>query len=169
MWRPAGLELNTCAQGFSLLGIGELGRNSAAWPPFHDTQAQICCWLYSEQCSVPNCYYLDRAHPDHPPLTSRPPQTPWSVCVSSSMISFSCSDVSWVARHILCHSWNPSWCSVLHRPASIGRNIYVWNITCSFLSIQTYIHPSTILLPKILFSLLSSILFRIFQSLCTIV
>jgi len=45
-------------------------------------------------------------------------------------------------------------------------NIYGWNIINSILSIGTYINTSIILLPTILLSLLSSTLFRTFQSFC---
>jgi len=35
---------------------------------------------------------------------------PWSVYISSSMISFSCSEVSWADGLILQFSWKSSWC-----------------------------------------------------------
>ena len=48
-------------------------------------------------------------------------------------------------------------------------NIYGCNTINSILSIRTYINTSIILLPTILLSLLSSSLFRVFQSLCIMI
>jgi len=85
------------------------------------------------------------------------------------MISFSCSDISWVDGLILWHSWNSTQCYVFHRQATIGTNIYGWNTINSILSIRTYINTSIILWPTILLALLSSTIFWIVQSRCIII
>jgi len=51
----------------------------------------------------------------------------------------------------------------------IGTSIYGWNTINSILSIRTYINTNIILFPINLFSLLSSTIFRIFQSRCIII
>jgi len=92
-----------------------------------------------------------------------------SVFFSSSMISFSCLDVSWADGLIFRRSWNSLQCELHHRQATIGTNIYECNTINSIHSIRTYINTSIILWLTILFSLLSSTLFRTFQSLCIMI
>jgi len=90
----------------------------------------------------------------------------------SSMISFSCLDVSWADKLIFRRSWNSSQCEVFHREATIWTNSCGQNIINSILSIRTYINTSIILLPTILLFLLfslSSTLIRNFQSLCIMI
>jgi len=95
---------------------------------------------------------------------------PVSVFISSSMISFSCSDVSWADGLIFRRTWISSQWKVFHTQASFGRNIYGCNRINSIHSIRTYINTSIILLPTILRSLLSSTtLFKTFQSLCKMI
>jgi len=95
-----------------------------------------------------------------------------SVYFSSSIISFSCPDVSWADMLIFRRSWNSSQCSVFFREVTIWTNTCGWNIINSILSIRTYINTSIILVPTILLSLLfslSSTLFRTFQCLCIMI
>jgi hypothetical protein len=91
-----------------------------------------------------------------------------SVFVLSSMISFSCSDISWADELIFQRLWSSSECSVFHREATIWTNTCGWSIINCILWIRTYINTGIILLPTILLSLLLSLTstpFRTFQSL----
>jgi len=92
-----------------------------------------------------------------------------SLFFSSSIISFSCCDVSWADGLIFWRSWNSSQCYVFHTQETIGTNINGCNTINSILSIRTYINTSIILLPTLLLSLLSFTLFRTFQSRCIMV
>jgi len=95
-----------------------------------------------------------------------------SVFYSSSIIPFSCLDVSWADMLMIWRSWNSSQCYIFHRYATSSTNTCGWNIVNSILSIRTYFNRSIILLPAILLSLpfsLSSTHFRIFQSLCMMI
>jgi len=94
-----------------------------------------------------------------------------SVFILSSMISFSCLDISLADKLIFRCSWSSSQCLVFHGEATIWTNTCGCNIINSILSTRTYINTSIILLPTILLSLLlslSSTMFRTFQSLCII-
>jgi len=60
------LELNTCGLENGHQLIDKSGEHSAAWMPPQDTCVQICCWLWWEQYSILNWYFLDRGPPCHP-------------------------------------------------------------------------------------------------------